>query len=50
MLVTRTGAGAAQAVRYQELIMLVNELQRRQQELAQLSALVGELRGGAPQR
>ena len=37
---TRTGAGAAQAVRYQELIpMLVNDLQWRQQELAELSAL-----------
>ena len=27
-----------------------NELQRQQQELAELRALVGELRGGAPQR
>ena len=45
-LVTQTATGEVQAVRYQELIpMLLNELQRQQQELADLRAIVGELRG-----
>jgi len=44
-LVTRTAAGEAQTVRYQELIpMLLNELQRQQQELAELRAIVKEHR------
>jgi Chaperone of endosialidase len=42
-LVTRTAAGEVQTVKYQELIvMLLNELQRQQQELAGLRALVGQ--------
>ena len=50
-LVTRTATGEVQAVRYQELIpMLVNELQRQQQELAELRILVGQMRGGLAQR
>ena len=41
-LVTRTAAGNVQTVKYQELIpMLLNELQRQRQELAELRALVG---------
>ena len=40
-LVTRTATGEVQAVKYLELIpMLLNELQRQQQELAELRALV----------
>ena len=43
---TQTATGQVQAVRYQELIpMLLNELQRQEQELADLHAIVGELRG-----
>ena len=46
-LVTRTSEGQVEGVRYQDLIpMLVNELQRQQRELAELRALVGQLRGG----
>ncbi len=42
-LVTHTATGEVQAVRYQELIpMLLNELQRQQQELAELRALMGQ--------
>jgi endosialidase-like protein len=42
-LVTHTATGEVQAVRYQELIpMLLNELQRQRQELAELRALVGQ--------
>ena len=38
-LVTRTATGEVQAVRYQELIpMLLNELQRLRQEVAELRA------------
>ena len=40
-LVTRTAAGEVQTVKYQELIvMLLNELQRQQQEMVELRALV----------
>ena len=47
-LVTHTATGEVQAVRYQELIpMLLNELQRARQELAELRALVGQGRGAA---
>ncbi len=64
-LVTRTATGEVQAVRYQELVpMLVNELQRQEQdiqqqrqvterlqhELAELRNLVGQMRGGVAQR
>jgi hypothetical protein len=42
-LVVHAATGEAQAVRYQELIpMLLNELQRHQQELAALRALIGQ--------
>ena len=42
-LVTRTATGEVQTVKYQELIpMLLNELQRQRQDLAELRALVGE--------
>ncbi len=45
-LVTRTATGEVQTVKYQELIpMLLNELQRQRQELAELRALVGQGRG-----
>ena len=45
-LVTRNAQGEVQTVRYQELIpMLLNELQRQRQELAELRALVGQGRG-----
>ncbi len=45
-LVTHTATGEVQTVRYQELIpMLLNELQRQRQELAELRALVGQGRG-----
>jgi hypothetical protein len=47
-LVTRTEGGEVQAVRYHELIpLLLNELQRQQQALAELRALVGQLRDRA---
>lgn len=53
-LVTHTVAGDAQAVRYQELIpMLLNELERQQQELAEVAALrkgLTELRALVEQR
>jgi hypothetical protein len=50
-LVTHTASGEVQGVRYQELIpLLLNEVQRQQRELAELRALVGELRGGVAQR
>jgi len=40
-LVTRTAAGEVQAVKYLELIpLLVNEIQRQQQELSELRAMV----------
>jgi hypothetical protein len=46
-LVTRTATGEVQAVRYQELIpMLLNELQRVRQELAELRAQ-GQVQGAA---
>ena len=42
-LVTHTATGEVQTVKYQELIpMLLNELQRQRQELAELRALVGQ--------
>jgi Chaperone of endosialidase len=45
-LVTRTASGEVRTVKYQELIpMLLNELQRQRQELAELRALVGQGRG-----
>jgi hypothetical protein len=45
-LVTRTVAGEVQTVKYHELIpMLLNELQRQRQELAELRAIVGQGRG-----
>ena len=45
-LVTRAATGEVQTVRYQELIpMLLNELQRQRQELAELRTLVGQGRG-----
>jgi len=41
--VTRTAAGEVQTVKDQELIvMLLNELQRQQQELAELRAFMGQ--------
>jgi hypothetical protein len=43
-LVTQTATGEVQAVRYQELIpMLLNELQRQRQELAEVATLRKEL-------
>jgi hypothetical protein len=43
-LVTRTAAGDVQRVKYQELIpMLLNELQRQQRELGELTTLRKEL-------
>ena len=45
-LVTHTATGEVQTVKYQELIpMLLNELQRQRQELAELRARVGQERG-----
>jgi endosialidase-like protein len=45
-LVTHTASGEVQTVKYQELIpMLLNELQRQRQELAELRALVGRGHG-----
>ena len=45
-LVTHTPSGEVQTVKYHELIpMLLNELQRQQQELAELRALVGSRTG-----
>jgi hypothetical protein len=42
-LVTHTATGEVQTVKYQELIpMLLDELQRQRQELAELRALVGQ--------
>ena len=50
-LVTRTATGEVQAVRYQELIpLLLNELQRQQQELAELRTIVTQMRGREPER
>ena len=57
-LITRSPEGEIEGVRYLDLIpMLVNELQGQQQatghlqrELAELRALVGQLRGGVAQR
>jgi hypothetical protein len=53
-LVTRAATGEVQTVRYQELIpMLLIELQRQRQELAELRALVGTRTwgaGGDPER
>ena len=41
-MVTHTATGEVQTVKYLELIpMLLNELQRQQQELAELRSLVG---------
>ena len=51
MALRTTVKGEVQAVRYQELIpLLLNELQRQQQELAELRSIVTQMRGREPER